>query len=62
MAPTIRPLPLSGSSLMPIAGQFDQQTGLVEFTVPQAIMVWSDSLYLESHRKERHGHCRQSQR
>jgi hypothetical protein len=47
---------------MPIAGQFDQQTGLVEFTVPQAIMVWSDSLYLESHRKERHGHCRQSQR
>jgi hypothetical protein len=38
IAPTIKPPPLSGSSLMPFASQADHATGIAEFSAPHAIM------------------------
>jgi hypothetical protein len=37
--PTMRPPPLSGSSLMPLDSQVDQTTGMAEFSVPNTIIM-----------------------
>ncbi|MCU1327730.1 MAG: hypothetical protein JWN34_3100 [Bryobacterales bacterium] len=39
IAATMRPPPLSGSSLIPLDNQVDQHTGIAELSAPQAIMA-----------------------
>ena len=62
MAPTMRPPPLSGSSLMPFASQLDQQTGDGRVDGAPRDHGGSDCPYVESHGEKSYGDGREKQR